>query len=47
MNNGEALERYYRAYQSVHSAYDGECEHGFGPPATECPCGISGASASA
>ena len=32
-----ALERYHRAYWTVHSAYDGECEHGFGPPATKCP----------
>jgi hypothetical protein len=32
-----ALDRYARAYRRVHSAYDGECEHGFGPPATLCP----------
>jgi len=25
------------AYQRVHSVHDGECEHGFGPPATLCP----------
>ena len=31
------VERYQRAYWRVHSAYDGECEHGFGPPATNCP----------
>ena len=33
------VERYRRAYLAVHSAYDGECEHGFGPPATKCPNG--------
>jgi hypothetical protein len=31
------LDRFHRAYYRVHSAYDGECEHGFGPPATRCP----------
>ena len=32
-----ALDRIWRANHVVHSAYDGECEHGFGPPATLCP----------
>jgi hypothetical protein len=31
-----ALHRIWRADRLVHSAYDGECEHGFGPPATLC-----------
>jgi hypothetical protein len=31
-----AVERYQRAYHRVHSAYDGECEHGF-MPASQCP----------
>jgi hypothetical protein len=33
----EAVKRLYAADRAVHSAYDGECEHGFGPPATLCP----------
>ena len=32
-----ALDRFWRANRFVHSAYDGECEHCFGPPATLCP----------
>lgn len=31
------LSRYRLAYMTRHSANDGECEHGFGPPATSCP----------
>jgi hypothetical protein len=32
-----AVRRLYAADHKVHSAYDGECGHGFGPPATLCP----------
>ena len=32
-----AAKALWSAYHLVHSAHDGECLHGFGPPATLCP----------